>query len=549
MSELKERCWFKDEVSPSECPFILPDERHLRFDRDKRIRRKCIECKRFYEEINQLSGTEDQIFEIMKLIIDELHARQETFRRFQQIFSVNASRMHILYEVLESLHSTLDLKQVAYTVMLAVTAGDGIGFNRGFLLLRDREGSNLVGYIGIGPRDPSEAERIWKEIGHLSIRELVSAYTPKKFDAERDKFKDILAKLRLPLDLPILHKLASNNKALLVRDQLAEHFKQIIDVLKSNEIAIAPLNIRNDIIGLIVADNFITHKPITKDELEFLEIVAYQATLAMTRAFFHEELQAKVNELHRINRLLREYHEEITRMEKMAAVGEVIHRITHDFKNPLTIIGGLARTILDEIEPSHKFYERLKAIVEESDRLMTMLDTVLCEIRARYALERTWWNMNLLVKRLANRFKPILERNNIDLKLELDPNLPEVFIDFKQFENCIENLILNAVDAMPNGGTLKIKTEFREDENEVRLIVEDTGVGIKKEMLDKVFEPFFTTKDRGSGLGLYNCRETIRAHGGKIEVQSIEGHGTKFIISLINIRKDVPEAPQAKRPT
>jgi len=131
---------------------------------------------------------------------------------------------------------------------------------------------------------------------------------------------------------------------------------------------------------------------------------------------------------------------------------------------------------------------------------------------------------------LVDFFGPTARGTNIDIKLYLPADLPRLALDRELFKQALLNLMLNAQQAMSEGGTLTVQAEARPQEVCLSLI--DTGQGMAPEVLDKVFRPFFSTKPGGSGLGLATTRKIVQAHGGRIEVQSEVGRGTKFTLCL-----------------
>jgi signal transduction histidine kinase len=131
---------------------------------------------------------------------------------------------------------------------------------------------------------------------------------------------------------------------------------------------------------------------------------------------------------------------------------------------------------------------------------------------------------------MVDYFGPMARGSGIDLKLYLPADLPRLSLDRELFKQALLNLMLNAQQAMPEGGTLTVQAEARPDE--VCLALIDTGQGMTPDVLEKVFRPFFSTKAGGSGLGLATTRKIVQAHGGRIDVQSEPGRGTKFTLCL-----------------
>jgi signal transduction histidine kinase len=141
-------------------------------------------------------------------------------------------------------------------------------------------------------------------------------------------------------------------------------------------------------------------------------------------------------------------------------------------------------------------------------------------------------NLNQLVEEVLNFFKSRCAQEGVELICSLSPNLPGVDADLSQLNQVVINLIVNALQAMPQGGDLKIQTSC--EGNHVLLIVEDTGIGMSDEVLEKIFTPFFTTKEvgQGTGLGLPVVHGIITSHGGSVSVKSKMGRGTRFEIQL-----------------
>jgi signal transduction histidine kinase len=133
---------------------------------------------------------------------------------------------------------------------------------------------------------------------------------------------------------------------------------------------------------------------------------------------------------------------------------------------------------------------------------------------------------------VLNFFKSRCAQEGVELIYSLSPNLPGVDADLSQLNQVVINLIVNALQAMPQGGDLKVRTSC--EENQVLLVVEDTGIGMSDEVLEKIFTPFFTTKEvgQGTGLGLPVVHGIITSHGGSVRVKSKVGQGTRFEIQL-----------------
>ncbi len=145
-------------------------------------------------------------------------------------------------------------------------------------------------------------------------------------------------------------------------------------------------------------------------------------------------------------------------------------------------------------------------------------------------------HINSVISDLIEFVKHELERNGITVYMELDPEIPEIYMDEKYVKQALLNIIKNAEAAMPGGGDLTIKTF--ENDGFVHVHIKDTGSGISEENMTKIFEPYFTTKDFGSGLGLTVVYKIVKEHGGEIFLESKEGEGTTFILNFPIPQKD-----------
>ncbi|MHB8770742.1 MAG: sensor histidine kinase [Syntrophales bacterium] len=217
-------------------------------------------------------------------------------------------------------------------------------------------------------------------------------------------------------------------------------------------------------------------------------------------------------------------------LEKMAPV------LAHEIRNPLGSIKGAAQVLRSEAESAEQ-RNLLDVITEEVNRLNRVVSQFLDYARP-YTPDLRPRSVNAVIEKAM----AVLEANSIsagiDIDLELHPHLPLVPMDQEQIHQVILNIGINAIEAMPKGGTLTIRTSRIESDtgDAVGISIRDTGAGIPRETLRQIFTPFFTTKERGVGLGLAVCQRIIRSHGGRIRVKSIPGRGTIFYIRLETVR-------------
>ena len=245
----------------------------------------------------------------------------------------------------------------------------------------------------------------------------------------------------------------------------------------------------------------------------------------------YEALREKLNELRRRNEKIRIFEEKLVKANKLSALGELASSIAHEIKNPLISIQGFARRI-GTTEDRDKLEKYAKFIEQEADRLSQVLTKLLGFSRMDEP-KKDLLDMNEIVDDTVMFMEHHLTRfKNVELSIEKNSNLPMVYVDKIHVQQTMVNIILNAAQAMPEGGQIRIRTGA--NDQYVFIAISDTGMGIKEEDLEKIFEPFFTTKEKeqGTGLGLSLCKRLIEANAGKIEVDSKVGKGTTFTIMI-----------------
>jgi two-component system, NtrC family, sensor kinase len=245
-----------------------------------------------------------------------------------------------------------------------------------------------------------------------------------------------------------------------------------------------------------------------------------------------ERVEEKTSELKRA-------HEHVLQVEKMASIGKLAAVVAHEINNPLSGILTYAKLLerwleRHEIESKKvEAKESLELIAAESRRCGEIVKNLLVFSRAApMNVEST--SVNAVVERSLKLVQHQLQMNGIDPLLSLANDLPRIPCDPGQIEQVIVALVENAIDAMPHGGNLWVKTRLDSTAGHAVIEVRDDGCGIPLEVIGKIFEPFLTTKEtgRGVGLGLAVSRSIIERHGGQIQVRSMLGQGTTFVFSL-----------------
>jgi two-component system, cell cycle sensor histidine kinase and response regulator CckA len=260
----------------------------------------------------------------------------------------------------------------------------------------------------------------------------------------------------------------------------------------------------------------------------------------------------------------RALEEQFRQAQKMEAVGRLAGGVAHDFNNLLMVISGYAEVILEGLDAAHPLHSKARAIQQASDRATTLTRQLLAFSR-KQLLELKVVDVNAIIEDMERLLRPLIGEN-IELVTQLSPDSTHTRADAGQLEQVLMNLVVNAKDAMPDGGRIAIQTRtitlddarpgdktFIRRGDYVMISVSDNGIGMDKETQSRIFEPFFTTKEKGkgTGLGLSTVYGIAKQSGGYLMVESEPGCGATFIIYLPRVEHPTESrdaAPQGRAP-
>ena len=461
------------------------------------------------------------------LLLINLTRRWRMFRQLQ-----------IMNEIGRLFGASLDINQVLHTVLTCVTAGAGLGFNRAFLLLRGEDGSTqagvLKGAMALGPSSSEEAGRVWRELGSrdLSLADILE-YSAPLDQTNLTPLQEQMLQLEIGLHnpcFPALSRAVSERRALCVRrDELLGAMNEMTEaicgaqqakareVFTSGEIAIAPLLAKNRVVGVILADNLYSGAPIEPDDVQLLDALAQQAGLTLANALAYQALHSAQREL--------------VSAERLAAVGEMAARVSHEIRNPLATVGGFARSISKNPNDAAGVARKTGIIVDEVARLEELLNDLVDMARPR-ARDLQAHSINALVAHAILLADSDIQAHKVQVEKNFDEALPPILMDRSRVLQAILNIVRNGAQAMAEGGVLRIATRRSEGGQWMQIEIHDEGSGISGHALKHVFDPFFSTKLKGSGLGLAITRRIIQDHDGEIDVFSEPDEGTKFVLNL-----------------
>ncbi len=258
-----------------------------------------------------------------------------------------------------------------------------------------------------------------------------------------------------------------------------------------------------------------------------------------------EELEQAYEELERRSSRLSDVERELRQAEKLSALGELSATVAHELMNPLGSIKGAVEILKDDYPRDHEKYTFLEILIREIDRLDRTIRSVL-RFSSRERIRRKTCHPNEIIETILTLTRIEAGQRGIIVSTRLSGVVRPMELDPDKINQALLNLTINAIQAMPDGGSLKVISEWMGDipdgmEIETRVegcllvSLEDSGKGILNENIKQVFEPFYTTKEEGTGLGLSIVKKIIEAHNGRIQVDSAPDSGTKVTVWLPNV--------------
>ncbi len=575
--------------------------------------------------IKDTSGEVIGISGISRDISEKKKVQKELIRRNQEL-----SR---LFFISAAMRGTLELERLLRMVLTAVTMSDGLGFNRAILFMIDEERNTVKGVMGVGPASPEEAWQIWDK---LSIEQKTLPELLQEVDDSPLKKDSFLDKLSVGMEIPLdedttLTRAINEKTAINIFDVHEEPASDnvIIQQTGTQSYALIPLISRDRVLGVLWVDNYFNRKPITDEDIRFLNGFTDQVAAAIESARLFEQVKLAEAELENIFESIsdmvyfnsRDYEikninkavadkigkppeeiigqkcykifhgmdhpwekcphhktvetkksfveeledphlggtflissspifnpkddfigtvhvvrditelkilrEKLSTADRMAALGEVAAKVAHEIRNPLVSIGGFSRRLEKKLDGNLKDYASV--ITNEVTRLEGILKEILGYVREiRLVKEAT--TVNIITRDVLPLFQEEIRKKKIVLTTFFDDDVNEVEVDINKIKEGLINLIGNAVQAVSEGGEIKIATSEAEDWAVIEIT--DTGHGVDEKDMPYLFDPFYTTKISGTGLGLSITHRIIEQHHGRIEVTSKIGVGTTFKVYI-----------------
>lgn len=479
--------------------------------------------------VNQLSYTVQNTLQKRRMAINN--------RLFQQELEKTNVRMRFLHHLTLKMNTaylnTVELQGILQAILVGITSNDGLRFNRAFLAMYSEDGNYLEGKMAIGPASREHAGQVWSSIKEkgLQLDDILTTIQKKNSMADVEVNR-IIHTLRISTrEDHVLLRASRLKRPIFVQNGFAEGYRVPEDFLRTfgvSTFVVVPLYSPSKALGVMIVDNFVTGAAITAEDINALEIFASQASLAIEHSHLYDEMAEKITELELVTQELERSQSLLVEAERTVAIGQMSAQLLHAIRNPLTSIGGTSRLLIKKTNDPY-ISNFLNIITQESSKIEIILEDLFSFVEETELILGMHPLFSLIRKTLMV-FYITMKNQHIEYTLALDGPGPSLPVDENKIRQVFLHLIRNSVEAMPDGGTLRI--EACEDEHFVIVQLSDSGPGIPADTLPHVKDPFFTTKIYGNGIGLALVEQIVQAHGGTFSIHDGPTGGTLATVRL-----------------
>ena len=349
----------------------------------------------------------------------------------------------------------------------------------------------------------------------------------------RGEKKSLIEGITLKVGEGIAGSVVQTGKPIAIQDVSKDkRFSDKFDRLtgfKTISMICVPMLLRDKPIGAIQVMNKRNREPFHQADLELLNSLAQLTAVSMENAKLYQRLEERF-ELTSLE--LASTQKKLIRTERLAAMGHLVQGVAHEIRNPVMTIGGFAHRMKRELPKNYKLQKYIDIILDESGRLERLVREV-HEFLDIQSASLVLAKVEPVIQEVLQIFEPLAQSRKVELVVEVPKDLPGLYLDSSQLVIALSNIMENALEAMPGGGTLSLTIKC--DGRHLSITFRDTGIGIDPEQLDAVYDPFVTSKTRGAGLGLTMVYQIVKNHHGEIKLSSEKNKGT-----VVNIQLPLP---------
>ncbi len=464
-------------------------------------------------------------------------------RLFQKELEATTFRTQFLHQLNLKMNtaylSIIELESILHAILVGITSEEGLKFNRAFLALFDED--ILQGKLAIGPACREDAGRVWSNIRerNLKLNDIMGLMRKDCLDSDVE-----VNRIARSLSIPgadydhILIRSCRERRTVLVSNGGATGIvvaESLLQLLGEKDFIVVPLYSPSRSLGVIIADNFVTGKPITEEEIQALEIFAGQASLAIEHSHLYRDMTAKITELEMVTQELEKNKDLLVEAERYSTLGYMSAQLVHAIRNPITSIGGTARLLAKRVDDPN-ILKFLNIMTQETAKIESTLEDLFNFVEES-ALQKSHQSLHALLQKSVMIFYSAMKKTGINYHLDLAAPNPYLDIDPRKIRQVFLHLIRNAIEAMPEGGELRVST--RETGNLILVTIKDSGIGITGANLERAADPFFTTKTYGTGMGLTLVEQIVKLHEATFSLKHNEGGG---MIATIGFKRQNPAA-------
>jgi signal transduction histidine kinase len=478
-----------------------------------RLKQEIVERKRAEQQVNRLNIDLERRVEVRTLQLQRIN-EQNNYKLKELLILNRLSSLNL---------SQIRLNRLTAIILEALVSNPPLFFDRAMLFLYNEKTQVLQGMLGRERKTDSPDNCVETE------ESLVSS-DPEPVTASESPLNSKLRSCRIELKKgkgcfyrAVTEKRIIACKAQHEPDQEAALFSGTLEL---KDYAVMPLLGKDGVFGVVVVDNPLSAKKISRSEFSFLQLFANHAGIAIENLMLYTSLEDS-------NRRLQEAQEQLVHGARLATIGEMAASIAHELKGPLVAIGGFARRLARKIPAGSTEAAYVATIVEEEQRLEHMLDEVLSfSKKTTICYERC--SIIETVENSLSILSHLFEKNGVTLVRSFPKKPIILYADCQQLKQVFINIFQNALDVMRNGGQLKVVVTSARlgKERAVAIKIADSGGGIPESWRNSIFTPFFTTKNNGTGLGLPIANRIVSNHNGKVKVRNHSGGGAEFTVLL-----------------
>jgi signal transduction histidine kinase len=444
--------------------------------------------------------------ESLLVVIASHLASLADYTRLREEAEGRARNLELIHEVVQQVIGLTDSHEVAE--ITADLLARYFAYELAAVFIADEKGNLTIG--GFGGASQNVVRRAMKSVAYP----VIGGVTGQVFETgEGVVINDVLQDKRY---IPIRGWQAGSEMCVAIRE--GTKILGIIDVESSSRNAFT----HNDFIALESLAGILATVITSADQYQRLQDTIKQ--LRSMQVELHDRMEAQ-----------RSAENRLIQAAKLAAVGEMAAGIAHELNNPLTSVTGFSELVMESLPKDTEAYKDLALVLQEARRARDVVRRLL-DFSRQSESTRARASLNEVIEDVVALSRHLIHTSGVELTLDLQPDLPWVSMDSNQIKQVLLNLFHNALQAMPDGGVMEIKSESvsRNDRDWVMVSIRDTGVGISLQEQARIFEPFYTTKGNrgGTGLGLSVTYGIITDHGGQIDVESQSGVGSKFMVWL-----------------